>query len=89
MGGGWLAGGEPGAVSVAGLEQRPAAATAACQAEPLPPLPLLLQDLMKAAPDVTNVVAACCTEGRQERLEGMRGQLELCEKALQVGCCRC
>lgn len=40
---------------------------------------------MKSAPEVTNVVAACNTEGRQERLDGMLQQLELCEKALQVG----
>ena len=43
-----------------------------------------LQDLMKGASDVTNVVAACTVEGRQERLEAMLQQLELCEKALQV-----
>lgn len=42
-----------------------------------------LQDLMKSAPDVTNVVEACA-EGRQERLDSMLQQLELCEKALQV-----
>lgn len=39
---------------------------------------------MKAAPEITNVVAACNTEGRQERLDAMLQQLELCEKALQV-----
>ena len=39
---------------------------------------------MKSAPDVTNVVEACNVEGRQERLEAMLQQLELCEKALQV-----
>lgn len=44
---------------------------------------LSLQDLMKSAPDVTNVVEACA-EGRQERLDSMLQQLELCEKALQV-----
>lgn len=38
---------------------------------------------MKSAPDVTNVVEACA-EGRQERLDSMLQQLELCEKALQV-----
>ena len=43
-----------------------------------------LQDLMRTAADVTNVVEACNTEGRQERLENMLTQLELCEKALQV-----
>eukprot|EP00878_Enallax_costatus_P033688 GHUV01037234.1.p1 GENE.GHUV01037234.1~~GHUV01037234.1.p1 ORF type:complete len:195 (+),score=74.79 GHUV01037234.1:625-1209(+) len=41
------------------------------------------QDLMRTAADVTNVVEACNTEGRQERLENMLTQLELCEKALQ------
>jgi dynein heavy chain len=40
-------------------------------------------DLMKGAADVTNVVAACTVDGRQERLETMLQQLELCEKALQ------
>ena len=44
---------------------------------------LTVQELMHAAPDVTNVVAACNMEGRQERLDSMLGQLELCEKALQ------
>ncbi|KAL4450636.1 hypothetical protein ABPG77_000992 [Micractinium sp. CCAP 211/92] len=39
-------------------------------------------DLMKTAPYITNVVEACA-EGRQERLDGMQQQLELCEKALQ------
>lgn len=39
---------------------------------------------MKAAPDQTNVVDACNLEGRQERLEAMLQQLEMCEKALQV-----
>ena len=38
---------------------------------------------MKAAPSVTNVVAACGMDGRQEQLEAMLEQLELCEKALQ------
>ena len=42
---------------------------------------------MKAAPDVTNIVAACGVDGRQEQLESMLQQLELCEKALQVGRC--
>lgn len=46
--------------------------------------PYCLQDLMKGAADVTNVVTACTVEGRQERLEAMLQQLELCEKALQV-----
>lgn len=44
----------------------------------------LLQDLMKSAPDTPNVVEACNLEGRQERLDGLLGQLEMCEKALQV-----
>ena len=43
-----------------------------------------MQDLMRSAADVTNVVEACNMEGRQERLEGMLSQLEMCEKALQV-----
>jgi dynein heavy chain len=42
------------------------------------------QDLMRNAPDITNVVDACNLEGRQERLENMLSQLEICEKALQV-----
>ncbi|KAI8473051.1 MAG: flagellar outer dynein arm heavy chain beta [Monoraphidium minutum] len=41
------------------------------------------QDLMRCAPDVTNVLEAANMDGRQERLEGMLGQLEQCEKALQ------
>lgn len=40
-------------------------------------------ELMRAAPEVANVVAACNMEGRQEVLEGMLSELELCEKALQ------
>jgi len=39
---------------------------------------------MRSAPDITNVVEACNLDGRQERLENMLSQLELCEKALQV-----
>ena len=39
---------------------------------------------MKGAPDTPNVVEACNLEGRQERLDGLLGQLEMCEKALQV-----
>lgn len=39
---------------------------------------------MRNAPDITNVVEACNLDGRQERLENMLSQLELCEKALQV-----
>lgn len=39
---------------------------------------------MKSAPDTPNVVEACNLEGRQERLDGLLGQLEMCEKALQV-----
>lgn len=38
---------------------------------------------MKNAPDITNVVEACNLEGRQERLDLMLEQLEMCEKALQ------
>lgn len=45
--------------------------------------PCAMQDLMKSAPDVTNVVEACGEE-RQGRLESMLQQLEFCEKALQV-----
>eukprot|EP00951_Prasinocladus_malaysianus_P030101 scaffold281563_cov46-Prasinocladus_malaysianus.AAC.3 len=41
------------------------------------------QDLMRSAPDTTNVVEACNMEGRQERLDNLLAQLELCEKALQ------
>eukprot|EP00891_Asterochloris_glomerata_P002883 jgi/Astpho2/2883/Aster-01037 len=41
------------------------------------------QDLMKGAPDTPNVVEACNMEGRQERLDGLLSQLEMCEKALQ------
>lgn len=42
------------------------------------------QDLMRSAPDVTGVVAACNLEGRDERLNNLLSQLEMCEKALQV-----
>jgi dynein heavy chain len=45
------------------------------------------QELMRGAPDVTNVVDACNTDGRLERLENLLGQLEICEKALQVCVC--
>lgn len=45
---------------------------------------MLVQDLMKSAPDTPNVVEACNLEGRQERLDGLLSQLEMCEKALQV-----
>ncbi|KAK9866454.1 hypothetical protein WJX84_011662 [Apatococcus fuscideae] len=41
------------------------------------------QDLMRGAPDMTNVVEACNLEGRQERLDELLAQLEMCEKALQ------
>eukprot|EP00955_Chlamydomonas_euryale_P098700 365162-Chlamydomonas_euryale.AAC.24 len=41
------------------------------------------QDLMRGAPDITNVVEACNLDGRQERLENLLSLLELCEKALQ------
>lgn len=43
------------------------------------------QDLMRGSVDTTNVVEAANMEGRQERLEAGLGQLEACEKALQVG----
>lgn len=43
------------------------------------------QDLMRSAPDVTGVVEACNLEGRDERLNNLLSQLEMCEKALQVG----
>lgn len=39
---------------------------------------------MRNACDVTNVVEAANTDGRQERLENMLVQLEQCQKALQV-----
>lgn len=42
------------------------------------------QDLMRSAPDVTGVVDACNLEGRDERLNNLLSQLEMCEKALQV-----
>ena len=42
------------------------------------------QDLMAAAPDTPQVVEACCLPRRQERLDQLLEQLELCEKALQV-----
>ena len=45
---------------------------------------VFVQDLMKGAPETPNVVEACNLEGRQERLDGLLGQLEMCEKALQV-----
>lgn len=41
------------------------------------------QDLMRSAPEVTNVVDACNLEGRDERLNNLLAQLEMCEKALQ------
>jgi hypothetical protein len=39
---------------------------------------------MRDAPALSNVVEACNLEGRQERLDALLGQLELCEKALQA-----
>lgn len=39
---------------------------------------------MKGAPELGNVVEACNLEGRQERLDALLTQLELCEKALQA-----
>ena len=47
------------------------------------------QDLMRGAPDVTRVVDACNLEGRDERLNNLLSQLEMCEKALQVRAGRC
>ena len=41
------------------------------------------QDLMFVAPDITNVVEACNLPDRNERLDNLLAQLELCEKALQ------
>ena len=41
---------------------------------------------MREAPSVLNVVEACTLSGRQERLDALLQQLELCEKALQVLC---
>jgi dynein heavy chain, axonemal len=41
------------------------------------------QDLMRSAPDVTDVIQACNFEGRDERLNNLLSQLEMCEKALQ------
>lgn len=35
------------------------------------------QELMRGAPDITNVVEACNLDGRQERLENMLTQLEM------------
>lgn len=45
------------------------------------------QDLMRSAPDVTGVVEACNLDGRDERLNNLLSQLEMCEKALQA--CHC
>ena len=39
---------------------------------------------MHEAPQVDNVAEACMLAGRQERLDALLEQLELCEKALQV-----
>ena len=39
--------------------------------------------LMISAPDITNAVEACNLDGRQESLDKMLNDLELCEKALQ------
>ncbi len=41
------------------------------------------QELMRNAPEITNCVDACNLEGRQERLDNLLAQLEMCEKALQ------
>ena len=40
-------------------------------------------NMMRDAPDVTNVVEACNVDERLENLERMLGLLEMCEKALQ------
>ena len=42
------------------------------------------QELMHEAPQVDNVVEACMLAGRQDRLDALLEQLEVCEKALQV-----
>ena len=42
------------------------------------------QELMHEAPQVDNVAEACTLAGRQERLDALLEELELCEKALQV-----
>ena len=39
---------------------------------------------MRGAPELSNIVEACNLEGRQERLDALLTQLELCEKALQA-----
>lgn len=41
------------------------------------------KDMMRGAPDITNVVEACNLDGRQEKLDDLLGRLEMCEKALQ------
>ncbi len=43
-----------------------------------------IQDMMKEALDVPNVVEACSMESRQYKLDTLLEQLEMCEKALQV-----
>ena len=40
-------------------------------------------NMMRDAPDITNVVEACNVDDRLENLERMLGLLEMCEKALQ------
>lgn len=42
------------------------------------------QEMMKKAPDVPNVVQASSLENRQNKLDTLLEQLEICEKALQV-----
>lgn len=39
---------------------------------------------MRGAPELSNIVEACNLDGRQERLDALLTQLELCEKALQA-----
>jgi dynein heavy chain len=40
------------------------------------------KDLMKTTEMVSNVIEACCQEGREEALKGMAANLELCQRAL-------
>lgn len=44
----------------------------------------MAQELMRDAPNMTNVVEACSKENRQVTLDALLEQLEMCEKALQV-----
>ena len=40
------------------------------------------KDLMKTTEVVSNVIEACCQEGREASLKGMAANLELCQRAL-------